>query len=337
MPRTRTSLVPLALATGLLLAGAAPAGAAPVVQGAILQHWTALGGPAGLLGAPLTDELATPTRYGRFSVFQHGSIYWSPATGAWEVHGLIRDRWAALGWENGLLGFPTSDEHGLARDAGAFSRFEGGHVYWSPASGAHEVHGAIWQAYAALGWEAGLLGYPVTDEQRTGRGAVSTFQGGAVHWSPATGAHEVHGAVRAKWDAIGGELSVLGLPVDDEQAMPGGRASDFEHGRIEWTAAGGAVVTRFRGIVSSADTAHDRMTVDDVQQTVAWSADDEFAVVPAGGDVPVDVGQREFEERLDAALAGVTAPPGVTVDLGRAPGQTSRFVLHEASAPGLAR
>src|SRR5262245_28745273 len=35
---------------------------------------------------------------------------WTPETGAHEVFGLIRKRWASLGWEQSHLGYPTSGE-----------------------------------------------------------------------------------------------------------------------------------------------------------------------------------------------------------------------------------
>ncbi len=81
------------------------------VHGAIRERYLALGAEASILGYPRTDESGTPDGRGRFNHFQGGSIYWTAGTGAHEVHGLIRDRWAALGWErNPQLGYPISDE-----------------------------------------------------------------------------------------------------------------------------------------------------------------------------------------------------------------------------------
>lgn len=80
------------------------------VCGAIAQKYRSPGMSA-LLGLPVTDELTTPNGVGRYNHFQRGSIYWSPATGAREVHGAIRDEWARAGWEVSRYGFPTTDEH----------------------------------------------------------------------------------------------------------------------------------------------------------------------------------------------------------------------------------
>jgi LGFP repeat-containing protein len=81
------------------------------VHGAIREKYLALGAEASILGYPRTDETGTPDGVGRFNHFQSGSIYWTPGTSAYEVHGLIRDLWASLGWErNPQLGYPISDE-----------------------------------------------------------------------------------------------------------------------------------------------------------------------------------------------------------------------------------
>ena len=46
----------------------------------------------GFLHYPVTDETGTPDGVGRFNHFEGGSIYWTPGTGAKEVHGAIRDQ-----------------------------------------------------------------------------------------------------------------------------------------------------------------------------------------------------------------------------------------------------
>lgn len=80
------------------------------MRGEIRELWKAFGWEAGPLGYPLSDETLTPDGRGRYGVFEGGSIYWTLFTGAHEVRGAIRDKWAALGWEAGRLGYPTSGE-----------------------------------------------------------------------------------------------------------------------------------------------------------------------------------------------------------------------------------
>jgi hypothetical protein len=107
-----------------------------VVQGAIRAKWEELGGPTSFLGAPVTDELPTPDGRGRYNHFEAsavggGSIYWTPETGAHEVHGLIRAKWAELGWEQSALGYPTSDETDELDGSGRYNTFEHGSLHWS--------------------------------------------------------------------------------------------------------------------------------------------------------------------------------------------------------------
>ncbi len=216
----------------------------PSVIGAIRDKWLALGGGASFLGEPLTDELATPDGVGRFNHFQGGSIYWTPTTGAQEVGGAIRDKWAAMGWERSMLRYPLTDESPTPDGVGRFNHFEGGSIYFTPRTGAQEVGGAIRDKWAAMGWERSMLQYPLTDESPTpdGVGHFNHFEGGSIYWTPTTGAHEVGGAIRDKWAAMGWERSSLGYPISDEMdASGGGRVSNFEHGSINWTASGGAV------------------------------------------------------------------------------------------------
>jgi hypothetical protein len=150
---------------------------------AISERYTELGGPDGLLGPSTTGELSTPDGIGRYVHYRSGSIYWSPATGAHEVHGAIAGKWAELGWERSALGYPTSDEEPVGDGVGRVSRFQIGSIYWSPASGAHEVRGAIHARYTGDGGPARSgYGYPVSDEQPVLRGRVGHFERADVFW-----------------------------------------------------------------------------------------------------------------------------------------------------------
>ena len=195
---------------------------------------------AGVLGAPTGDEGPAKSG-GRYRHYAIGSIYFLPATGARFVKGLIRDKWRSMGWEGSFLGFPTTDE--VALRGGAFNHFQGGSIYWSPATGARAVRGAIRDKWASYGWETGFLGYPSTDENPLPGGAFTHFQGGSIYWSPATGARVVRGLIRDAWARQGWETGRLGYPTSDEYDVAGGKRSDFQGGSITWTPARGAVVT----------------------------------------------------------------------------------------------
>lgn len=107
---------------------------------AIHNKWAATGWERGPLGYPVTDETGTPDGIGRYNHFQQGSIYWTPLTGAYEVHGAIRDRWSSLGFERGALGYPISDETDEIEGNGRFNLFEHGSIHWTRATGAVTVN-----------------------------------------------------------------------------------------------------------------------------------------------------------------------------------------------------
>jgi uncharacterized protein with LGFP repeats len=90
------------------------------------------------------DETGTPDGVGRFNHFRtffpNGgtadcSIYWTPGTGAHEVYGAIRDKWASLGWEKSQLGYPV-DAESDAPNGGRIQHFQRGSIIWTQAGGA---------------------------------------------------------------------------------------------------------------------------------------------------------------------------------------------------------
>jgi hypothetical protein len=162
-------------------------------HGAIRDEWSRLGWERSAVGYPITDETGTPDGVGRYNHFQYGSVYWTPRTGAHEIHGAIRDEWARLGWERSVVGYPTTDETGTPDRVSRFNHFQYGSVYWTPQTGAHEIHGAIHAEWARLGWERSPLGYPITDETDIGGhiGRFNHFQCGTIYWTPSTGTSDL--------------------------------------------------------------------------------------------------------------------------------------------------
>jgi uncharacterized protein with LGFP repeats len=219
------------------------------IEGQIRDRWTAAGGATGALGFPTSDEQAAANGV-RYSTFQDGGVYWTSAGGAQVVQGSIHRRWTALGGLTGSgFGIPVTSEVATPDRMGRFTEFSSyASIYWTPVTGAQSVRGQIRDLWAGLGWERSPLGYPTADERVTvdGRGRYSTFQNGAVYWTPAGGPRAVYGSIDQRWVALGGVTSSLGYPTSNEYAVPGGRASDFEHGRITWTAATGAITVASR-------------------------------------------------------------------------------------------
>jgi hypothetical protein len=106
----------------------------------------------------------------------------------------------------------------------------------------------ISRKYAQLGGSRGFLGEPtsITRTAPDGVGKYRHFAGGSIYWHPTTGAHEVHGAIRAHWQRLGAEGSSLGYPLTDELPTPEGkgRFNDYQHGSIVFFPGVGARVYR---------------------------------------------------------------------------------------------
>lgn len=218
-----------------------PATGAHISMGAIRGLWAATGFENGSLGYPVSDEVSGLKDGGVYQNYERGAIIWSPATGAHISVGAIRGLWAETGFENGGLGYPVSDEVGGLRDGGVYQNYQGGAIIWSPATGAHISVGAIRGEWAATGFESGGLGYPVSNEVgglRDG-GVYQNYQGGAIIWSPASGAHASVGAIRSVWASTGFESGRLGYPTSDEYATGGGWvAQNYQGGVIHWSPTG---------------------------------------------------------------------------------------------------
>ncbi|MFC3850630.1 alpha/beta hydrolase-fold protein [Corynebacterium hansenii] len=102
------------------------AGLPQIVLGAIGAAYKAGNGPEGPLGFAQTGEL--DIRGGKFQRFEHGSVYWSPESGAHAVpHGDIMDHWGSTGWENGPFGYPTGPQKQIPA-GGLEQEFQGGWI-----------------------------------------------------------------------------------------------------------------------------------------------------------------------------------------------------------------
>jgi uncharacterized protein with LGFP repeats len=182
--------------------------------------------PQYFLGAPTSDEFKTPNKNGAGQHFEGGSIYWSPATGAHEVHGAIKDKWAAMGWENSYLGFPVTDETATPDGFGRFNFFEGGAIYYHPHLGTFAVPRLIADVWKKEGWEKGKLGYPVSDEIIKNNNSVQYFEFGAVISTKASPYKVIYNSLRSsnglytKWRATGGVDSYLGDLVIPNKNYP---------------------------------------------------------------------------------------------------------------------
>ena len=112
---------------------------------------------------------------------------------------ILRDdflsKYKQLGGETGFLGQPETEIQLCPDEKGLYQHFLGGSLYWHDGK-IVEIHGAIRDKWAELGWERSFLGYPISDETDfTEDGKVSVFEHGEIYWWPDTGAIELNDVV----------------------------------------------------------------------------------------------------------------------------------------------
>lgn len=249
-----------------------PGTGAHFMQGAILEKYESLGGPADSdLGFPTIDEgpgkVGPDSRNATFSAADKPVIFWTPNTGARVVRGAINAAWDKLGGSAGQLGVPAEDE--VYRGDAVSQTFTGGQVSWNRKTKTFttvppELVGqlgdvqvpddpasAIAAARRAAGGPLGPLGatdggqYPIGDD-----GVGQNFAGGKIFYTPATGANVVTGQVLEKYESVGGPKGDLGFPTGSE--TDGGlgsnsRVSSFsadDKPVIFWTPDYGPVIVR---------------------------------------------------------------------------------------------
>ena len=225
----------------------AATGAQITRYGAIRSLWASNGYEAGVLGYPSDTEVCGLKDGGCVQSFENGQIHWTAATGANLTRGgAIRSLWLTTRSENGVLGYPAGQETCGLKDGGCYQTFQNGQIHSSATSGTATRTGAIRNAWAAGGYQDGLLGFPTGTEAcgLKGGGCYQSFQGGQIHWSPATGAHPTRaGAISSFWAQSGWENGPLGYPTGMETCKTGGECYQaFQNGTLEWSSING--VTR---------------------------------------------------------------------------------------------
>ncbi|QTH60150.1 LGFP repeat-containing protein [Corynebacterium hindlerae] len=191
--------------------------------------------PLSFLGLPKSGELTNPDGVGKRTEFDNGFIYWHPDTGAWSVTTHNSIVWARNGWEQGRLGYPTSDEIGTGDNVGRKQSFQRGRIYGS-LSGVVSIEGKILEKWIETGEEKGPLGYPATDEEGTpdGVGRFNRFALGMIYWHPRYGAHPITGVILLQWIYSGGVTGGVGYPLSDPKSEADGWfTQEFEHTTID--------------------------------------------------------------------------------------------------------
>ncbi|SFO89605.1 LGFP repeat-containing protein [Amycolatopsis arida] len=171
-----------------------PSTGAHHLEGSFYHRWEDLGREGGL-GFPVGEQKETTDSTGKWGAYvefrknSHGAIlYVGSDTRLCAVYGGIYIRWKEYGREKGGLGVPEIDVTATPDGVGRYVHFtRNASIYWTPTTGAWEVHGAIRQKWASMGWERSYLGYPISNEQAFEAGRRSWFQGGRIDYIARTG------------------------------------------------------------------------------------------------------------------------------------------------------
>lgn len=225
------------------------AGAWTIRYGSFDNRYSAAGYESGYLRYPTSDENSIQTNNqvtGKWQSFQGGQMYWSNSTGVWDVrYGAMFNRYSALGYEGGYLGYPQAAETTVSN--GAYQQFQGGRLYWRADNPtvSTDIKTNILEGYARVNYQNSYLGLPEgnTSCGLPNSGCWQSFSGGKIYWSSATGAHDVHrGDIDNKYAQLGWESGVLGYPTsrEIETGTACGQSKDvkqeFQGGTLFWSA-----------------------------------------------------------------------------------------------------
>ncbi|WP_423797233.1 hypothetical protein [Mycolicibacterium tusciae] len=89
--------------------------------------------------------------------------------------GAIFARWEALGGASGVLG-PVRSPEAPGAGSARYVIFTQGAIYWSPATGAQPLTGAIYDTWATLGHERSTLGLPTSGQIQEPQWILQNFQ-----------------------------------------------------------------------------------------------------------------------------------------------------------------
>jgi uncharacterized protein with LGFP repeats len=124
--------------------------------------------------------------------------------------GAIYERWQAIGGMNSFLRAPNSPEND-AEGGARYVTFVKGAMYWSPATGAQPVTGAIYDAWASQSYERGPLGLPTSAEIQEPLQITQNFQHGTLNFERLTG---------NVTEVVDGIMTPVSTPVSTQTASP---------------------------------------------------------------------------------------------------------------------
>jgi N-acetylmuramoyl-L-alanine amidase/LGFP repeat len=153
----------------------------------IRRAYLANGKRASDLGRVYQGEMGLPG--GHMTVFQHGRMYYAPATHRGVttlMRGQVLAKYRSLGGPRSDLGFPKTSDLSFSRGTVKEVRFRHGNIYASKRTGAHALTGKILRKYFALRSFNGRLGLPTTNSVTHRKYVAANFVNGRIVYTFAT-------------------------------------------------------------------------------------------------------------------------------------------------------
>ena len=200
------------------------------IHSGIYERYIELGGEKGYLGD--VDSEFFKTDKSIFQRFKNGFIIGSDSTGYWESIGLIREKYAQLGYEHGKMGLPITQEFSTVQ-GGWFQKYQNGFIIGSPKSGYHESYGKIRERWNKIGNEKGTLGFPISDVIEEKGHKIQHYEKGDIIGNDNLGYWEIQGDVFKFYNSLNDvQKDKLGLPLKNEAWNNGKWTQYFERGLI---------------------------------------------------------------------------------------------------------
>lgn len=206
----------------------------------IAKKYEALGGAGGILGPITQGEQAVGDGRGRRARYRNGNIYWTAATGAFEVSGGRLNAYSTAGGPTAAIGYPITDTRVSTNGQWSYNNMERGRLYQSRQTGAaFYMVNPIFAKHEATGGIYGPLGTPAGNQRRSGdnRSTYQNFTTGRIYVRAGQPTVALQSPYFEWHEATGGVYGPYGYPSSDLQNVGDGRGKTqrFEKGWMWWS------------------------------------------------------------------------------------------------------
>ena len=210
------------------------------IEEKINQQYVALGG-ANVFGEKV-GTLGNNAKTGIYwQDYKNGVVVGNDQYGYYESRGKIRARWQSLGFEGGVLGFPTGNIQTNAKTGIYWQNYTGGVIVGNDKYGYWESRGKIRSRWQSLGFEGGGLGFPTSNIQSNSKTGIywQNYSGGVIVGNDKYGYYESRGKLREYWKRNGFESGKMGFPTSNIMTCSKTIYQKYSRGTLYYNTANG--------------------------------------------------------------------------------------------------